>query len=226
MSYDNVIILAAGTGERWAKGGPTTLKQLADVGGETVIERQLRQLHARGIWDITIVAHDYRLKHEQVGWFVPEPRRYVVESWLSARELWRDGTLVLLGDVYFTDAAMDTMLAESGLKWFGREHPSKLTGGPGEVFAMGIGDPATHERVVTALRVGIEHADETGPHRDRSGAPKGSVWQPYRHLIKCPLDDHRVDEDIWVEIDDWTDDFDTPTRYAIWSENRERFGAC
>lgn len=51
----NAIILAAGMGMRMAPINVTNPKALLEVHGETLIERQIRQLRAAGVFDITVV---------------------------------------------------------------------------------------------------------------------------------------------------------------------------
>lgn len=52
---DNAIIMAAGTSSRFAPLSYEKPKGLLEVKGEVLIERQIRQLHEAGIYDITIV---------------------------------------------------------------------------------------------------------------------------------------------------------------------------
>ncbi len=54
-SPKNAIILAAGFGTRMVPINLSTPKALLEIRGETMIERQIRQLHEVGITDITIV---------------------------------------------------------------------------------------------------------------------------------------------------------------------------
>ncbi len=52
----NAIIMAAGTSSRFVPLSSETPKGLLDVKGEILVERQIRQLHAAGIEDVTLVA--------------------------------------------------------------------------------------------------------------------------------------------------------------------------
>ena len=52
---DNAVIIAAGFGSRFVPLTYETPKGLLEVFGERMIERQIRQLHDAGIYDITIV---------------------------------------------------------------------------------------------------------------------------------------------------------------------------
>ena len=57
MSYkvDNAIIMAAGTSSRFAPLSYERPKALIEVKGEVLIERQIKQLLAAGVGDITVV---------------------------------------------------------------------------------------------------------------------------------------------------------------------------
>lgn len=55
MIAKNAIIMAAGTSSRFTPLSAERPKGLVEVKGEILIERQIKQLHAAGIFDITIV---------------------------------------------------------------------------------------------------------------------------------------------------------------------------
>ena len=52
---ENAVILASGIDVRFVPFTHETPKSLMEIEGERIIERQIRQLHARGITDITVV---------------------------------------------------------------------------------------------------------------------------------------------------------------------------
>ena len=55
MKVDNAVILAAGTASRFAPLSYERPKALAEVKGEVLIERQIRQLHEAGINEVYVV---------------------------------------------------------------------------------------------------------------------------------------------------------------------------
>ena len=61
---DNAIIMAAGFGSRFVPITYDTPKGLVEVFGERLVERQIRQLHEAGIFDITIVVGYLKEKFE------------------------------------------------------------------------------------------------------------------------------------------------------------------
>ena len=66
----NAIILAAGFGLRMVPINREVPKGLVEVKGEPLIERQIRQLHEAGIWDITVI----------VG-FMKEAYEYLIDDY-------------------------------------------------------------------------------------------------------------------------------------------------
>jgi len=127
----------------------------------------------------------------------------------SSRPVWADHgrTVLLLGDVYYTDEALAAILDDQadGVRVFGREYGSRLTGSPwGEIFAVSWTDSADMGRLVDE----VARAQDTGRVGDvRPG------WLLLRLLQETPLREHRVFPPWWVEIDDATDDLDFPADY-------------
>ncbi len=132
-----------------------------------------------------------------------EPSEYA-----STRALWSPTgrTVLLLGDTYWTDAALSVVLGcdDRDYRVFGRFGRSKTLGTPaGEIFAASwwphnVPDLDRHLDVV---------------HRTRAAGtvtrPPG--WMLLRSWMGIPLGRHRVSAPWWVEVpDDWTDDLDRP----------------
>ncbi len=195
-----VVILAAGDGERWGDylGVP---KQLISINGESLLERMVRLVRRNGIHDIDVVAIDERLRIPGCGFYRPERRRWTVESMLSSRGLWKEDTIVLLGDVYFTDRAIRRVARYDGpLRVFGRYEGSILTGHPyGEVFALRFRDGQ-----------GVRIAQHLQSVVDSGG---GGLWRLYRSMMGFPLDANRIENHVFRSVDDFTDDFDDPCDY-------------
>lgn len=133
----SAVILCAGTGDRWNNylGIP---KQLIEIGGETLLDRAIRLLKRDGVSDIHVVTHNQLLKQEGIKTFAPEKYEWTVESLLSTRTLWKEKTLVLLGDVFYTNKAMHRIVTSpNSIGVFGRSGASKCTfKTTGEIFAL------------------------------------------------------------------------------------------
>lgn len=227
------IIIAAGDATRWGNylGVP---KHFIEVDGEPIIHRTVRLLNEYGVDDVWVVGKDDRYDIEGSKLFVPpfNPGHYDADKFLNSRELWLEHgrTLVLYGDVYFTEFAMfkimnppaDPTQADrapkdrSGWYLYARPFGSQITGnGDGECFAQAImpNDLKQHERELFNL------VDDY--NSGRLGRIGG--WEHYRRMIGLPenmLHRHLVGDNL-INIDDWTDDFDTPQSYESFVEARK-----
>ncbi|HEY9375181.1 hypothetical protein [Streptomyces sp.] len=128
----------------------------------------------------------------------------------STRPVWAPGgtNVLLLGDVWFTDVALATVLAHAGegFRFFGREQASPVTGSPwGEIFAQSWTDTAEMGRLTEAVR-----REQDAGHAD----PTKHGWTMLRLLQDTPLREHVVLRPWWVEINDATDDIDFPEDYS------------
>ena len=205
----SVVILASGVAQRWEG---IQHKQLVNIAGQPLLLRTLDQLAQR--WDTrpVVVTH-----HEQIARAVsnsanalflePNQRRWTVETALSSREEWGDPTLLLAGDVYWTDAALDIACE------FNTGGPIRylVTQGPVGDDILGIWFRRRHRnRVARALNHAIQHA------RLRGGG--GKLWQSYRTLNGFPLTRHHLEATHCVRIEDETTDFDSIGDYQKFIE--------
>jgi len=197
-----VLILCAGDGERWGEylGGP---KQLAPIGGRPLLVRTVDQVEKQfGVLPV-IVTQDPRLHVTRCQSFYPERRRWVVETFLSTRRLWSLRTVVLLGDVLYTDGAMATFLQNAvGLVIFGRRGASAFSGKRyGELFGVSF-TRQYHEFVVDCLDHVIADAE---------GGARGKLWDFcfFAEAHQLP----RLQPATFCEIHDYTEDFDSPQEY-------------
>jgi hypothetical protein len=115
------IITAAGEARRW-KNYTGVPKHLAVIEGETLLRRLTRQLRERGIEAVVIVSPPddgrYQTEGARLHPRAMNPRWRKADRYMST-ELWNpDGrTLYVPGDLYATDAAMDTMVDEPNRTW-------------------------------------------------------------------------------------------------------------
>lgn len=200
------FILCAGRASRW--NAVTALpKHLAQVDGETLLDRIVRQLSTRGVQEIIVVANDERLQRPGCVFLSPDRCRWTAETLATTRHAWTGNTAILLGDVYYTDPAMDSILAcGKPLSIFGRPGPSRLTGSCwAEIFALRIRKSGT-ARMDSAIQLALRDAETGG---------RGKLWEIYRALTGQPLRGKRIklDERIFRTIDDLTDDVDTPEEW-------------
>ncbi len=119
MATHRYVIMANGQGIRWNEylGIP---KHLISVGGETLLERIVRQVTERNATaEIIISSSDPRC--ESPGAIRYSPRRNEIELDRFVPELLCDGVCFLYGDTYYTDEAMDIIFTteRGALTFFG-----------------------------------------------------------------------------------------------------------
>ena len=222
------ILIAAGEATRWGNYLDTP-KHFIEVDGEPIIKRSVRLLKKFGVDDIYIVAKDDTYQIEGAKLYIPtfNLANHDADKFLNSKDLWlRDEgkTIVLYGDVYFTEYAMETIVNHPHNDWllFARQYESTITGGAGECFAQTFypGQVEEHERALLKL---VEYFD-TG-RLNRIGG-----WEHYRIMagLPEPIIHKHFTGDRFVEINDWTDDFDNPTEYETFLIKRKmlRNGKC
>jgi MobA-like NTP transferase domain len=200
----SVVILASGVEQRW---GGIQHKQLVTIDGQPLLLRTLGQLAER--WDArpVVVTHHKPIanavaKEADVLTLEEHQRRWTVETALSSRVEWGDPTLVLAGDVYWTDKALDIACG------FNLGGPIRYL-----VTANDVGDDILglwfrrrhRHRVARALNHAIVHA--------RLHGGGGKLWQSYRSLCGFPLVRHLLENTHAVRIEDESTDFDSLRDY-------------
>lgn len=129
----SIIILCAGKSERW-KNHLEMPKQLVPVNGLPLLHRTIRLVKKFRENNITIVTHRSDLIHPDCKSLNPEKREWIVASLLSSKNAWGGKTVVLLGDVYYSEKAMKQILAAgSGINFFGCDKAQKTRN---EIFAF------------------------------------------------------------------------------------------
>lgn len=203
-----VIIACAGEGRRWAEhlGVPKHLAPMAD--GEVLLHRTVEQA-------LSLTSDVHVITPDDSRYEFPETvQRHALppfhNEYLHTRHLWSqtERTVLMLGDVYFTDRAISAIAAGSvtAYRVFGRYRASKLTGTPyGEIFAASWGPDRIPQ--MDAHLAAVERMRESGECTRPPGWVLLRLWQG------TPVRQHVVRPPIWVEIDDWTDDLDTPADY-------------
>lgn len=161
--------------------GIKTPKQFCPVCGTPIIKRTLRQIGKRA--NVTIVCPHIEpwLSLERVRLLpLDKPGDCLLDG---LRELViSPGSHILLGDVIFSDDALDGILSADSMQFFARSGASKITNKKyGEVFALACTDPT-----------------QLGVWLSEPGLQPGGFWTLINHL-KLPV----------TEIDDYTDDIDS-----------------
>lgn len=203
--------MADGRGERWNNylGAP---KHLIRFAGERLLDRAVRLFRCFGATDLLVSARDERYEVSGAARVVPAHNEVETDKFFSIKDWWnRSGeTIIVYGDCFFTREAVRTIMSTSstqfpgGIVFFGRFGPSKFTGKNwGEIFAVRVSDHDSFERACSFVRDGLE--DGT--------IERGGGWEIYRTLAGLPPNGEHQISGNFVEIDDYTDDFDFPVDY-------------
>jgi choline kinase len=210
-----IIIAAAGEGRRW-NNFRNIPKHLITIENEKLLHRIYKQFRHFSD-DIVIISSDERYAIE--GATLKPP---MIGDWLdfgkiySSNYLWSDEkTIIVFGDVYFTDEAVQTIMSNRDpYKFFMRKGPSKYTGkGHKEIFAFSF-EGSMNEEIKKHIKDLIDIK--------QGGA---GAWRLYLHMNNITHSRDYFKGDGYVEINDWTDDFDYPEDLLKWEKMRLKFGA-
>lgn len=222
----NVIIIAAGDGTRW-NNYMNIPKHLIEIDDEPILHRTVRQVkgHGANVWVVSKQQTKKLYSKAGADIYVPTFNEEMVDGdkFYNSSELWnRDGrTIILYGDVYFSDDAMDTIMGwtQPQFRLFARAFESKITGTPyGECFAISFYEGDV-DYCLSALRK-IARLYKWGI------LPRCGGWEFYRAMIGLPdelIGRHFVGES-FTNIDDWSDDFDTKEDYLRFIKRRKQSG--
>ena len=203
----SAIILNAGLGTKWGNY-MNVPKQLINIGGETILGRTVRMVRQMGINDISSVTHNERLVVRGCRFYKPKSYKWAVETLLSSSELWTEWTLVLLGDVFFTPTAIQAIcMSKKDIQFLGRCSGNKYNARKfGEIFALKFHISKKKLIQEAAMKV-IEQCDKIA---------LGNMWDLYHTIAGLPIRTfENVEDRLFLEIHDLTDDFDRPEDYLM-----------
>ena len=215
------IIVSAGEGKRWNNYLGIDKSKIIIKDNEPIIERTIRQVisHESSLKIISNTPKIAKIKTKK-----PEnnPDWSEANKLFSSIKYWnpKGRTIILFGDTYFTDEAMDKIMGhdQPGFYIFGRAFGSQFSGkGYGEIYAISF-YPENKEQLLFALK-------RASKLEERGVIEKANVWAVYRAMLKLPDDlmkEHMVGSR-FVNIDDWTEDFDYPHDYDKFIANWKRF---
>jgi hypothetical protein len=150
-----VLIVAAGEGVRW-ENYRNVPKHIVEVEGEILLHRTYAQFK-RYTDNIVIVSTDPRYAIGQtyaplVGDFLDFGKMY------SSYPIWDDErTVIVFGDVYFTDKAVETIMSNTDdFKFFLRKDKSSYTGkNHKEIFALAF-NGGMNQKIKSCIETLIE----------------------------------------------------------------------
>lgn len=189
----NTIALILAAGEAARMNG--TLKQLLPIGNTTILGRILSQLKMHQTRSI-VVTHQSAIAGYHHRFHNPENRNTVCDTLLSTSHLWDDRTIVLLGDVVYSDYVMGLIMNSVDL--------IRVFGNTWEIFAV-VFDKKNHAKVKTALRKGSTH---------RRGKLRYFYHAYCGFEMGCQeVETEPLEEDVFFYVRDWTRDIDTAHHY-------------
>lgn len=208
MVYNQVLIMAAGDATRYF-GVEKQLMKLPN--GERVIDRLVRQVKDRGYTPI-VVTHNEAILRRPGIYIVPEKRDTLCDSILSAGYYWgMNSTIVLLGDVVFTDDAIDTVFKRINIE----DGPIvRFYGNDAEIYA---------------LRFGSQHNEWIARSLEKASKYRfGKLRYAYKVMCELPIDGPELEDKILVWIRDETNDIDSHSDYdnmiARWNHDGNQPG--
>jgi hypothetical protein len=193
-------------------------KHLVEIEGEPLLHRLIRQCRTYGMADVRVATqHEGKL---------PEPAtRIPVDTalkdhysgkFLSTEASWATDarTFLIFGDTWLSETgfrAIITPIAD-GICFVGRRQSGSYTGCPyGEIFGVSFA-PSHHRRIVTAAQKS---------NHDKGTRHSAAGWALYHHL-STELDENKSTEIIFVDINDFSEDFDFPHDYETWQEQAKK----
>lgn len=198
MSSICTLILAAGDQKRWNSKihRYSKFKQLVNVDREPIIIRTQRL----SVNPVVVTVHK-AIKNVSIASFEPLKRSCIVETLYYSVVHWSARTIVLLGDVYYTDKAIETINSYSGeIGFFGNRT---------DILAISFTERYEVAQACQELL------------RRRNKEKCGKLWHLYRLLNGIPLDKQRITTN-FIRIKDQSRDFDNPKQYLKFCLNRKK----
>lgn len=159
-----IFILAAGQQLRFPDN--YTPKQLLIINGETILERQLRQLRERNL-TATVVTKNPLIQEKSPEWIAPKNNSTVVKTLNSTLDYWEDSAIFLLGDVFYSNELFNNIITNT------QEIKFWVSGS--EIFAAKL----SKEKTKAALKEIINHR-------------YAKLWHLYRALNNKNINKHEI----------------------------------
>lgn len=192
-----VIILAAGNQIRWNRNihKLPKYKQLVCVDKVPIIV----SIQKRTV-DPIVVTKCKAIEKVSENIYRPTAHRWIVETLYNTLFMWSARTIVLLGDVYYTDKAIEMIKTFTGdIGFFGNKT---------DILALSFNSDKRYEVAIACKRL-----------IDRKGNCK--LWHLYRYMHDIPLYRHEITTD-FIKITDETRDFDNPMQYVKFCRSRKK----
>lgn len=225
-----IVVLAGGDGVRWGNYLGTQ-KHLIEVDGQSLIARVVQQFGGSAGSNVQLVVSERNLSHNLSGVaqiFRPKSHREL-DKIRNGLSLVQGHTLILFGDVWFSEAAARRISEDDAtLRFYLRSGASMVTGKKyGEIFAFRVHEtelPGVLGALDVLEQIGIEHAGTWSLLQYLITGSALSSKAEFNELVKGNLSRKTWlsdRPDLFLEIDDETEDFDFPNDFLTWSSLRE-----
>lgn len=200
----NVLSLCNGSQSRFEGNTP---KQLALINGEPLLVRTARMVRERG-FEMRVFTHNKLIEEvcaeHRMDFVHLVPTDKLVETVIKTRPFWEERVVFLLGDVYFTDAALNTIFNDSSdIKFFGTHY---------ELFAL-VFAPTMYDFV---YKNSVDANINT----------RGKMWHLFRGSMNVPPEEHLINKfskhKMYHRINDVSCDIDTVKEYEKLLENTKK----
>lgn len=204
------VIICGGDGTRWGNYNGVN-KHFAIINNETILDRTIRLLKENGVTDITVASNDYNIDGVKNYHITHTPEFYDADKFLSSVELWNDDMVIIYGDVYFSEKAIQKIVNKSLNTrrpiLFCNPRNNEITGTEwGECFAFFI--PLEHIVLTISALNNLVYLFSNGKIWRTGG------WELARLLMNAKnLNRHRKTSKLYCVISDETDDLDYPDDY-------------
>jgi hypothetical protein len=199
------MVLANGSSRRWRKDHRYP-KQLAEINGEPLILRTIRQLGLLNFNDIFVVTRDTQIiqavNKEAKVWEPEGDTRWLTQTIMSTKSAWSDENFLPFGDVCWEDSVIKDIV--DGMR---DEFHAYGNARLGETFGFSFG-PMDFIKFEWALK----HVTDEAVKSHCYGWMGTATYRTYAGL---PLGEWGKTDDrgIWVDIPGWTKDIDDSDNY-------------
>lgn len=185
-------------------------RQLAKINGEVLIKRTIRLLKENGVKDIIVTSHDPRFDNLGATRYEPLYNDYKPKEnkgyWLSAfpRELLNQPITFLLGDVYYSENAIKTIVESktASVLFFCTDkrlgYDERYIKHHDEPLAFKVENWVAFEQAIKDVKklkdIGMTHREPI-------------MWELYRYLNNIDINVHKLTEN-YIAINDETCDID------------------
>lgn len=217
-----IVIAAAGDSPPWEMHTGVR-KHLVNVEGEILLHRTVRQCleYSDDVWVSGNPDPEYKIPGAKL--IVGDRREGIgsVDFMWRDRELWSQTgrTVLLLGDVWYSDDAMRTILADTRRDWMYYARYGAST-----VYGCDCGEGWAHAMYPEHIELHLRALGRVIGEYLAGSLNRTLGWEVYRAM--CGQDDlsQHGEWGNWTEINDWTTDFDYPVDYDRWTAARKDNG--